>query len=74
MCADCEARRKMAREALLSAKLGEALVHVAKGAAEIVGIKEKTGAKEYAEKAGDGEAIQIDAGDPPMPPVKSRKR
>lgn len=74
MCADCEARRKMARDALMSAKLGEALGHVAKGAAEIVGIKEKTGAKEYAEKAGDGEAIQIDAGEPPMPPVKSRKR
>lgn len=74
MCADCDARRKMAREALLSAKLGEALGHVAKGAAEIVGIKEKTGVDEYAEKAGEGEAIQIDAGEPPMPPVKSRKR
>jgi len=50
MCADCEARRKMAREALLSAKLGEAMGHVAKGAAEIVGVKEKTGADELADK------------------------
>lgn len=74
MCADCEARRKMARDALLRAKLGEALGHVVKGAAEIVGVKEKTGAAEYAEKAGEGEAIQIDAGEPPMPSVKSRKR
>lgn len=50
MCADCEARRKMARDALMSAKLGEALGHVAKGAAEIVGVKEKTGADELAAK------------------------
>jgi len=40
----------MAREALLSAKLGEAMGHVAKGAAEIVGVKEKTGADELADK------------------------
>lgn len=50
MCADCEARRKMAREALLSAKLGEALGHAVKGAAEMVGVKEKTGADELADK------------------------
>lgn len=50
MCADCEARRKMARDALMSAKLGEALGHVVKGAAEIVGVKEKTGADELADK------------------------
>lgn len=50
MCADCEARRKMARDALMSAKLGEALGHVAKGVAEMAGAKEKTGAEELASK------------------------
>lgn len=50
MCADCEARRKMARDALLSAKFSEALGHVAKGAAEVVGIKEKTAAEELTAK------------------------
>lgn len=74
MCADCEARRKMARDALLSAKLGEAAGQIVKGAAEIVGLKEKTGVVEFAAKAGEGEAEQINAGDPPMLPVKSRKR
>lgn len=49
MCADCEARRKMARDALMNAKLGEALGHVVAGAAEMIGIKEKTGAAERAE-------------------------
>ncbi len=46
MCADCEARRKMARDALINARFGEALGHVVKGAAEMVGVKEKTGATE----------------------------
>lgn len=62
MCADCEARRKMARDALLSAKLGEAMGHVAKGAAEIVGVKEKTGADEL--------AVKVD----PEPAARTRKR
>jgi len=48
MCADCEARRKMARDALLKAKLGEAVKQIATGAAEVVGIKEKTGAADLA--------------------------
>lgn len=46
MCPDCEARRKLARDAFLNAKFAEALAHVGKGAAEIVGIREKTGAAE----------------------------
>lgn len=46
MCPDCEARRKLARDALLRAKIGEAVAHAAKGAAEAVGIKKKTGAAE----------------------------
>lgn len=61
MCADCEARRKMARDALMSAKFGEALGHVAKGAAEIVGIKKKSGADE------------LSARDEPESAVKPRK-
>lgn len=50
MCADCDARRKMAREALLSAKLGEAVKQVAIGAVEMIGVKEKTGTDELAAK------------------------
>lgn len=46
MCKECAARARMAREALFSAKIGEALGHVAKGAAEIIGVKEKTGEAE----------------------------
>lgn len=46
MCPDCEARRKLAREAFLNAKIGEAVAHAAKGAAEVVGLKKKTGAAE----------------------------
>lgn len=42
-CKDCAARRKLARDALFKAKLGDALGHVAKGAAEALGLKEKTG-------------------------------
>lgn len=45
-CPDCEARRKMARDALLDAHIGKAAKHVAIGAAEAVGLKEKTGAEE----------------------------
>lgn len=45
-CKDCEARRKMAREALLSAHIGKAAKHIATGAAEAVGLKEKTGTEE----------------------------
>ena len=50
MCKDCAARAKMARDALFQAKIGEALGHVAKGAAELVGIKEKTGEAELQAK------------------------
>lgn len=46
MCIDCKARLKMARDALIAGKIGGTIVHVAKGAAEIIGIKEKTGAAE----------------------------
>lgn len=41
-CKECEERRRLAREALLRSAVGEAAVHVAKGAAEMVGIKKKT--------------------------------
>ena len=50
MCKDCAARAKMARDALFQANIGEALGHVAKGAAELVGIKEKTGEAELVAK------------------------
>ncbi len=50
MCADCEARRKLARDAWVKGKIGEAAGHVAKGAAEMVGLKPKTGGQELARK------------------------
>ena len=50
MCKDCAARARMARDALFSAKVGEAVGHLAKGVVELVGIKEKTGEAELAVK------------------------
>lgn len=44
MCPNCEARRKLVRDALLHAKINEAVVQAVKGAAEIAGLKKKTGA------------------------------
>lgn len=46
MCPDCKARRDMMRDALLNARIGEAVGHAAKGAAEAAGLKKKSGAKE----------------------------
>lgn len=51
MCKDCAARARMARDALFSAKISEALGHIAKGAAELAGIKEKTGEAELKAKS-----------------------
>lgn len=50
MCPDCKARQQLARDALYRAKVGEALGHVVKGAAEMVGLKDKTGSAELAEE------------------------
>lgn len=50
-CKDCEARRKMAREALYKAKVGTAATHLAKGAAELTGLKKKTAVKELSDPA-----------------------
>lgn len=46
MCTDCKARRKLVRDAFMKAKFAEAAGHMAKGAAEFVGLKEKTGSNE----------------------------
>ena len=43
MCTDCEARRKLARDAWLRANIGEAACHLIKGAAEAIGLKPKAG-------------------------------
>ena len=53
MCIDCKARLKMARDALIAGKIVGTIAHVAKGAAEIVGVKEKTGAQELALEEAD---------------------
>lgn len=50
-CPECAARRRLARDALFNAKVGEALGHVVTGAAEAVGLKAKTGQAELVEKA-----------------------
>lgn len=50
MCPDCEARRKLARDALFEAKLRESAGHVIKGAAEMVGLKPKTARQELTMK------------------------
>lgn len=49
-CKDCAARRQMARDALYRAAVGEAAAHVIKGAAEFIGVKEKTGSAEMQSK------------------------
>lgn len=41
-CKDCKERRKLARDALLRSAVGETIMHVAKGAAEMAGVKKKT--------------------------------
>lgn len=51
MCPDCKARREMARKALMKSAFGEAAKQVIKGTAEMLGLKEKTGAAEMGEKA-----------------------
>lgn len=50
MCKDCAARRKMAREALLKASVGEAAKHLIKGAAEAAGLRKKSGDAEQKAK------------------------
>ena len=51
MCPECKARREMARSALMRSAFGEAASQVIKGAAEMLSLKEKTGAAEMEEKA-----------------------
>lgn len=46
MCPDCEARRKLVRDAWTNKRLGKAASHLVKGAAEVAGLKKKTGTKE----------------------------
>ncbi|WP_116654424.1 hypothetical protein [Pelagibacterium sediminicola] len=68
-CKECAERREKVINAVLEGRIAAAAGHVMKGAAEMVGLTPKASI-ESAELAGQGEAIQIDAGDPPMPPVK----
>lgn len=51
MCADCEARRKLARDAWLRASMGEVIAQVATGAAEAFGLKEKSGEADMRERS-----------------------
>lgn len=62
MCIDCKARLKMARDALIAGKIGGTIVHVAKGAAEMAGIKDKTGAAELGLKESKRKPAKQDPG------------
>lgn len=50
MCPDCKARAELVRQAFLDAKIKEAASHALKGAAELVGLKKKTGVAEKSER------------------------
>lgn len=69
VCKECLERREQLINAALEGRIAAAAGHVMKGAAEMVGITPKANI-ENEPLAGQGEAIQIDAGDPPLPPVK----
>lgn len=43
MCPDCKARRDRARAAFINLKMGKAAKEIITGAAELVGVKPKTG-------------------------------
>lgn len=45
-CKDCAARSALLREAAFEGRLAAAMGHAIKGAAEMVGLKDKTGAAE----------------------------
>lgn len=45
-CKECAERRRLAREALLRSAVGETIKQVAKGAAEMAGLKKKTATTE----------------------------
>lgn len=46
MCPECEVRRKAVRDAWVNGRIAAAAGHVVKGAAEMAGLKRKTGAVE----------------------------
>lgn len=47
---DCKARSQLMREAFLNRKIAEAVKELGKGAAEVVGVKKKTGAADLKKK------------------------
>lgn len=50
-CPDCAARRQALREALINSSITQAVTELAKGAAEVVGLKPKTGASDLRQKS-----------------------
>lgn len=59
MCIDCEARRKLARDAWVKGKIGEAVGHIAKGGAEMAGLKSKTGVANKLKRSGVNKRVGI---------------
>ena len=55
-CKECSERRRLARDALLRSAVGESIAHVAKGAAEMTGLKKKTATAEARAKRKTGAA------------------
>lgn len=51
MCEDCKARLQLARDALMRKRFSEAAGHALKGAAEMAGLKRKTGQSELRKAA-----------------------
>lgn len=51
MCPDCQARRDLSRKLLIEHRIAEAAGNVLKGAAEVFGLRQKTGVVDL-EKSG----------------------
>lgn len=71
-CKECSERRKLAREALLRSAVGEAVVHVAKGTAELVGVKKKTATADR--KKADAKRITGRAGKQASPATTAQEK
>lgn len=57
-CPDCKARRELVRKAIFNAKIKEALGHIGKGVAEVVGVKPKTGANDLKSTAKKAKGVK----------------
>lgn len=68
MCLGCKARRDLVRQAFLRSAYGQTAAHALKGAAEALGLKEKTGEQEV-----KAQTESVDPIDPPEPEKRKTK-